>query len=166
MDDVARSVGLNKGTLYHYYPSKAAILADIYGETVDAIAERVRTVDAAEDPEQELAGAVASMLEVVTTRPAFAAVYFQESPFLAEWLGPDELAAIQLREQVLARHLEDIVARGVRAGVFRDVSPRVATFGIIGMIGWTCRWYRSDGPHDADAIAQQYAEMVLHGLRA
>ena len=61
-----------------------------------------------------------------------------------------------------------IVQEGIDNGTIRPLtSARVIAFGIIGMVGWTNRWYVPDrSPESAETIGKAYAEMVLQGLSA
>ena len=61
-----------------------------------------------------------------------------------------------------------IIEQGYADGSFRNLgSSRVVAYGILGLVGWTHRWFR---PHDssvsADEIGKTYADMVLGGLVA
>lgn len=57
--DIAREVGISKGTLYYYYSSKADLIADItkvhVGRITDKIIEQVDAIKDHEDPEAVLA---------------------------------------------------------------------------------------------------------------
>jgi TetR/AcrR family transcriptional regulator, cholesterol catabolism regulator len=70
----------------------------------------------------------------------------------------------------LNREIEDaviaIVASGYAEGSLRDVGPpRIVAFGILGMLGWTHRWFNpTRSAESARQIAQSYAEMVVSGL--
>src|SRR3712207_3241878 len=44
MDDIAAGVKLNKGTLYHYFSGKAAILFDIYSEAQEQVVAAINAV--------------------------------------------------------------------------------------------------------------------------
>jgi hypothetical protein len=59
-----------------------------------------------------------------------------------------------------------IIEGGYADGSFRDIGPpRVVAYGILGMVGWTNRWFRPDqSPHDARTIGRTFADMVLGGL--
>lgn len=167
MDDVASTVGLNKGTLYHYYSSKSALLRDIYMTTVDALADITgdQGHEDHEDPEAEFRRLVHDVLEVITTNITFTTVYFQEGPFLGEWLTARDVAAIRAREAAFTANLEDIIVAGVRSGAFVDIPPKLATLAAIGMVGWVYRWYRSDGRYQAHEIADTYLSIFLNGAR-
>ena len=61
-----------------------------------------------------------------------------------------------------------IVQEGLDDGTIRPLaSARVLAFGLIGMIGWTNRWFVPErSPESAEWIGAAYAEMAVAGLRA
>ncbi|MEO0031458.1 MAG: hypothetical protein RIS94_1216 [Pseudomonadota bacterium] len=61
-----------------------------------------------------------------------------------------------------------IIEQGYADGSFRNIgSSRVVAYGVLGVVGWTHRWFR---PDQSDANAQEigniYAEMILAGLES
>ena len=61
-----------------------------------------------------------------------------------------------------------IVEAGYADGSLRDVGPsRIVAFGILGMLGWTHRWFHpTRSEESAEQIARTYAEIVVSGLAA
>ena len=61
-----------------------------------------------------------------------------------------------------------IIDEGYADKSFRNVGPsRVVAYGMLGIVGWTHRWYRP-GQSDVSAfeIGRIYADMILAGLEA
>ena len=48
--------------------------------------------------------------------------------------------------------------------MFRDVPPRLVTFGLLGMLNWLYKWYNPRGHWDADEIASAFWSLVEGGL--
>ena len=40
----------------------------------------------------------------------------------------------------------------------------MATFALLGVLNWMITWYRPNGRMRAEAIADQFADLVLNGL--
>jgi TetR/AcrR family transcriptional regulator, cholesterol catabolism regulator len=59
-----------------------------------------------------------------------------------------------------------IIEQGYADKSFRNVgAPRVVAYGVLGIVGWTHRWYRPDRSDvSAEEIGKTYAEMLLSGL--
>ena len=51
-----------------------------------------------------------------------------------------------------------------RAGVARQLNPRVAVLTLFGMMNWTYTWHRPEMDPQADALAETIAGMFLHGV--
>jgi hypothetical protein len=58
------------------------------------------------------------------------------------------------------------VRRGVVAGEFRTVDPKLAVFAILGAINWVARWYSPDGSIHPQDLGLHYADHLLRGLLA
>lgn len=57
MDDLAREVGVAKGTLYLHFPSKEEVVLSRIDRTVDRLVEELRAIAASErDPDEKLRG--------------------------------------------------------------------------------------------------------------
>jgi hypothetical protein len=57
-----------------------------------------------------------------------------------------------------------MIDRGVKAGAFRKVDSKLATFAILGAINWIARWYRPDGALRAPEPGAQFAAFLVGGL--
>ena len=70
----------------------------------------------------------------------------------------------------LSHRFEDaviaIVQEGIDNGSIRPLaSARVLAFGVLGMLGWTNRWFVPDrSSESAETIGAAFAEMVVRGL--
>ena len=60
--------------------------------------------------------------------------------------------------------VERIVAEGIRAGVFRDVPPRLVVFAILGMVNWVHKWYNPRGRWGAEEISAAFLSLIEGGL--
>lgn len=61
--------------------------------------------------------------------------------------------------------IEAILEEGIAGGTARPLAePRVLANKIIGIVGWTSRWYNPAKGEDPTAIGEAYAEIVLGGL--
>ena len=64
------------------------------------------------------------------------------------------------------RAVIDIIQEGYETGCFQDVgNAKVVAYGIIGMVGWTNRWFKPEKADiSASKIGRIYADMVIGGL--
>jgi AcrR family transcriptional regulator len=164
MDDVAEAAQLNKATVYHYYDSKAQILFELCLGALTDVLDKLQLTPQELPAAEALAEYTHVVFAVVAAAPTRALVYFQESPFLDEWLSRQQVDVIRQREHAFELHLRHIVEQGVTDGTFRDVDPRLATLAFSGMTNWFCRWYHRDGPLSADIIAAEFVDLTFGGL--
>lgn len=46
----------------------------------------------------------------------------------------------------------------------KDISPTVATFAFFGMVHYTVKWYRKEGPIGLDELANSFSEILTKGI--
>jgi AcrR family transcriptional regulator len=164
MDDVAEAAGLNKATVYHYYESKAELLFDLCVAALDDVLARLRAAGAELPPAQALEHYIVSVLSLIAEAPERGLVYFQESPFLDEWLSEGQVSQVRELEHSFEWHLRGITERGVEDGTFRHFDPRLVALAVSGMTNWFCRWYHPDGPQSPEEIAAEFTRLLRGGL--
>lgn len=157
MDEIAHEAGVGKPTLYRYFPSKDALFAAVFAETLavlegrlDAVLRRVPGVEA------RLHGLVAAMVPT-----------FRDHLVPVQFLDAEYATADQAKRRVFRQHkahvagcLATAIDDGVLSGELRGVDgARIADL-IIGMIWSAAASWQADD----DEIARQIADVVLRGL--
>jgi hypothetical protein len=62
--------------------------------------------------------------------------------------------------------IAELVQEGIDDGSLRPVGDATLVMhGIIGLINWTHRWYKPDGPYTHQQVAATFADMLLNGLQ-
>ncbi len=151
---------MSKPTLYGYFRSKEDLLAAIFHRTMSLFEERLAAIQRRRlGPVEELREVVRHHVGSVIAERSFLSVFFGEEANLPPRLG----RAITQRKADYDRRLEAIVRRGQRAGMFRDVKPRLLVFALLGMSNWVYKWYDPTGRWDADAIAEGFIALVEPG---
>jgi AcrR family transcriptional regulator len=134
LDDVAKAAGITKGTIYLYFPSKAALYTAMLKTRVNAIMPPVELPLDGRDTRQSrtrLLGLGQRLYRFFRT-PAFLAMY--RSVVSEAFLFP-EAAATLYREGILPanQRLATIIQRGIATGEFRNVDPLIAARAFVGM---------------------------------
>jgi TetR/AcrR family transcriptional regulator, cholesterol catabolism regulator len=163
MRDIAKALDLQGGSLYAHIPSKEAVLAAIVEEAADGFHAAVRPI--AEGPgsaAERLRAMIAAHVGVVTGGRDRAKV------FLFEWtfLGPERRQAVARSRAAYQAYFERVIGEGVAAGELDAPDPRLAAVFLLSAMNGMAHWYRPDGPLGPDALAEQYADLFLGGLRA
>lgn len=162
LDDIGESLGVTKGALYYHIKNKEEILKLIFMTVLTVSEEPLRQIAQAElPPDEKLRRAVAHHVAVAADRSPAMTVFYREDVHLT---GPfaREIAA---RKKAYERLFEKIIEEGVTLGRFRrDIDPKIATFGILGMCNWLSQWYRQGGAYNPQQIANFFSQMAEYGL--
>lgn len=159
---VIAQAGVAKGGFYHHFPSKEALLYEVYGDLItrqlaamdDILARRLPAADA-------LRELITDLVESTAASAQQALVFWREQHRLG-----DERTADYRRAR---RRYHDSVARLIRtaqaSGEFAPVaSPETITFTVFGMINELPLWYRPNGRKRPVQIASELADFVLAAL--
>ena len=141
--DIAAKARVSKALLYHYYPSKSALLYDIIREHLAYVADALAASDdPSAPPERHLYQLVRATLIAYRDADALHKVQLNE---LGK-LGENE----QREVRSLEREIAEITARAVRR-----VNPRMfdgdssllkpATMSLFGVLNWAYLWFRDGG---------------------
>jgi AcrR family transcriptional regulator len=158
--ELARAVGLQKPTLYHYFASKDEILFSIHEGFIDLLIERQEARSGLTGAES-LREIMCDVLGLMDTHRGHVRVFFEHY----RELSPDHQATIARKRDAYQALVEEVIARGVRSGEFRDVDPRLTTLAVFGMCNWAYQWYRSDGPLRSRELAELFFDLLFNGLR-
>lgn len=165
MNDVAAALEFSKGGLYHHFQSKDEILFQIMDHALDITEQRVvNPVREIADPEQRLRTLIRLHIEVVlSARDREITVMLHENHQLPAALQ----RRINVRKKKYVEFVEQLIAEVQSA---RDaggrVSPRAATFAMVGMINWLYQWYKPEGQLQASQLADQFTELLFGGIFA
>ena len=162
--DIAEEVGILKGSLYHHFESKEALL---YLVVKEPIAQMHRTIAAIAEADltatEKLRRAIAAHLEA----------FDRHYPHLFVYLRERESVKRRFREMIgfspkeYERCWQQIIREGVEQGEFRsDLDIQVASYGVLGMLNWLYKWYDPQGRLNVREVAEQFTSLALAGLAA
>jgi AcrR family transcriptional regulator len=159
--DIAESVGLLKGSLYHYIRSKEELLARLFE---GALQETVRELDAIATTDASATERLRLMVRAyalsVTANLDSVGIY------LREWrsLPPPELARVRVRRRAMRSLFETVIADGARKREFAAGDAKIAALAILGMVNWIYEWYRPRGRLRPEALADELAERAVRSV--
>jgi TetR/AcrR family transcriptional regulator, cholesterol catabolism regulator len=163
MNDLAATLQLSKGALYHHFQSKDEILFHIMNDALQITEDQVKKpVLALSDPEERLRTCIRLHIEVVLrARDREITVMLHEN----QPLSPELRKRINARKKEYVRFVEALIADVQRArGSRSTVDPKVAAFALLGMINWIYQWYRPDGSITEQELVDQFTQMVFSGV--
>jgi AcrR family transcriptional regulator len=163
MQDIATAVGLTKAGLYHHVGSKDRLLFEIMNYGMDILDETVvQKVKDIADPREKLRQTIIGHIDlIVRARDLEITVILHENRSLKGALRKK----INARKKAYIQLLEDLITQVQKqAGGEPLVSPRLAAFGLLGIINWLYQWYDPEGPAPQDQLARTYLDFFFRGL--
>lgn len=167
LGDIAVESGADRASLYYYVGSKEELFHEVVQEAVQANLRKAHAIrDGEGSAPQKLRRLIVELMQSYEEHYPILYVYIQEN--LSQVPETHESWARRMRrvnkeyEEVVIRLVQD----GYDQGTMRPVAPPwIVAYGIMGMVGWTNRWFNpEDARASATEIGQAFAETVLGGL--
>jgi AcrR family transcriptional regulator len=162
LQDIADRLGMLKGSLYYYIQSKEDLLFDVISSVHrNGIAVIRACAEGPGDPLELLEKVIVGHVEHTCANLVPTAVFLHELAALPAARRMEILGSEHAYQGVF----RDLVERGRQDGLVRpDVEPRLAALSILGSANWVYRWFRPDGPHTAEEIGAQLADMAVRAI--
>jgi len=165
MNDVAATLKLSKGGLYHHFQSKDEILFEIMNHAMDITETRVLApVRGIADPEERLRALIRLHIEVVLSPVdrEITVMLHENHP-----LPPVLRKRINIRKKDYIHFVENLIAEVQKNRQAKGaVSPRAAAFALLGMINWIYQWYKPEGELQTHNLVPQFTSLVFGGILA
>jgi AcrR family transcriptional regulator len=162
MQDIASSLGLYKGSLYHYIGGKQDLLVQVFERAMDALLVDVEQIvaDASLSPSAQLRKVIQAHVCAVASNLDALSVYLHEFRALAD----EALGNVRAQRERYRALVSATIERGVHKGEFSVPDVDIATLGLLGMCNWLAQWYRPGGRLSPDQIGEYFADLLLGGL--
>jgi Transcriptional regulator len=162
MSDVAKAVGLTKAGLYHHIASKERLLFTVLDYGLDLTDARVvEPLKQIEDPVDRLTKMIELHLRVVLEERNVEITGLLHE---CRTLSSIDRAKINRRKKAYVQMTVDVISEVLEKHRIRSVNPKIAAFGLLGMLNWTYQWYKPDGTITAEAIVKHFTEIFLNGI--
>jgi AcrR family transcriptional regulator len=154
MQELAASMDLATGTLYHYFGGKEALLTAICDQLMEPLLIQATELLAGDrDAEAQLRALVALWVSHVVAHRDHMLVFQQERHLIE---SGEQWRKVRASRKAFERLAADALARA-RPG--DDV--RLALLALLGMVNHTAQWYRPRGALSPQEIADGYVDLVL-----
>lgn len=161
LNDLARATELSRGALYHYFPSKEAILCGILDYHLH---EFLANVDAAMHSARV---AVKQLRAVTAAIVAFNTRSANEQMIILNdinQLSPVDCERMKGLERRILDRISDLLIRVDTGGKITAANKRIYTMMYLGIINYTFAWYDPQGRVKPDEYADLATDLFLNGL--
>lgn len=164
---IAEELAMDRATLYYYVGSKEELFDEVVTDAVRAnVATAQEIHDGPGSVPHKLHRLVTALMDSYARHYPLLYVFIQEnlshvSESRSDW--SQEMRGLNRRFEEL---LTGIITEGVQDGSLRRVSePWVMSYGVLGMVAWTNRWFNPEtSTVGAAEIGHAYAEILLRGM--
>ena len=168
IEDVARDVGMLKGSLYYYIKSKDDLLFQLLLAGIeDGDAYIAKHIDPTGDPLRQLERAIRAQIDYIIQNRVPFGLFLHEFDSLS---GKRQHKLIAVMSRYNNRFVE-LVRRGQQQGQLIEGEPWLIVNAILGMCNWLYRWYDTEpasggeNGSDPERVKEIFLRLILHGLR-
>lgn len=166
---VAAELDIDRASLYYYISSKKELFDELVRTVVERNLELVKQIEASDiSPRRKLRDLITALMTSYGDNYPLFYIYIREnlshvSDERTEWSRYMRKLNAETVDAVIS-----IIEKGYAEKSLRKVgSARVVAYGILGIVGWTHRWFRPDQSDvSAEEIGKTYAELLLAGLES
>jgi AcrR family transcriptional regulator len=162
VENVAKELGILKGSLYHYIKTKEDLLFQLLQETHDDVDRILAEVEAVEglSPLERLHLYVRRQVQYNIDALERVSVYYHDVDQLSEQRRKEVFARRRVHDRFVAQLIADAQAAGEADP---DQDPKLLSPNIFATMIWVYRWYRP-GRYRRDQVAQACADFALRGV--
>ncbi|QFT62985.1 TetR/AcrR family transcriptional regulator [Roseivivax sp. THAF30] len=162
MSQIASEAGVSKSLLYHYYPSKDALIFAIIHTHMEAIDLRLSQVPRdGIAPRARLERLILVVLDAYRGADDQHKVQLNAGPALSD----EQMDRIKDVERRVVRHFTETL-REIRPDLDRPGAPRTmpVALSLFGMLNWVYMWFREDGAISREDYGRLATSLILGGV--
>lgn len=161
MDEIANGVGISKGGMYYYFPSKTDVLLFIVSNYMDEVLENLEEeLNRIDGREEKLRFIVSRHIELYAKNQAEAKVLLHE----AHCLPSKYFKLVAGKERKYYKIVSAVLPK-----LFKEPIPKgrltALTFILFGMCNWIYSWYDPKGYVNPQKLSEMIYNIFLRGLR-
>ena len=166
LNDIAERLDTDRASLYYYVADKQELFHETIKDVLDANLREAEGISVSDlKPVEKLAALVNTVLASYEENYPHMFVYIQED--MAQLVTEDSPWAAEMVKKTrrMERIFQSVIEDAIDDGDFRDdISPRVATYALFGMLNWTHRWYVPGRRFKASELARAFASIFADGM--
>jgi len=156
LDDIAQKLGVTKAALYHYFPSKHALLRECFARALEVsfvALEQARREG--RTGREKLNLTLRYYLKEMIDELSCCVVLMEENALLPE----DHAKLLQDRDR-FEQGLRELVREGIADGSIAPCDPKLAVFTLLGAFNWVPKWFDHDGHWSADQVSRALTDLL------
>jgi AcrR family transcriptional regulator len=164
---VADELGIDRASLYYYVSSKEELFDELVRTVVERNLELAKRIEASPmSPRRKLRELITALMSSYGEHYPLFYIYIRENLSHVDDKRSDWSRDMRQLNKETVDAVIAIIEQGYADKSFRNVgSSRVVAYGVLGIVGWTHRWYRPGKSNvSAEEIGKTYAELILAGL--
>ena len=161
MREIARELGMNQSSLYHYFKSKEDILFKLMNGAIDDVLATLKKICAADlAPEEKIRKVLGFYTRYYAGDRERLTLLINEM----NSLNNDYRLILVEKQREYVLLIKSILNELAEKGRIKEINPAVATFAFFGMVHYTVKWYNKNGPVSLDDLAETFVEIFTNGI--
>ncbi len=162
--DIARVLGIQQGSLYHYITSKDAALEEVCWVGVEGFISGCKDILASQmTAPEKIRACVANHLLPIIDHQDFVIVFNNERQHLPNPMRRRVGKSSRLYETMVARIFSDGIADGeLRADIDADLGARA----LLGLCNSATPWLKKPSQYSVDDVVNAFATILVSGVAA
>ena len=160
--DIADLLGMRQASLYYYFSSKESALEEVCAVGAAGFLENAEEIVKQDiSPEEKLRALCVSHVTPLENKADYVKAFLRER----KWLPTESRRRVGRLSRRIEAIFERTIRDGIREGSFRkDVKPRLAVLGLLGMLNAVPDWYDKE-KQSLQEVSDTFAELALASLR-
>jgi AcrR family transcriptional regulator len=159
--EIARELGMNQSSLYHYFNSKEEILFGLMNSAMDDALQTLEGICAESiSPEDKLDKVLGFYTRYYAGDQDLLVLLVNEMNSLGENYRPILIE----KQRRYVRLIQSILVELFEQQKMKDIHPAVAAFAFFGMVHYTIKWYHREGPIGLDELTAVFLEIFTKGI--
>lgn len=159
--DIAASINLTQGTIYHYVKNKEDLLFEINDRLINSVLQGRKEILELKCPSKDkLRRTIKEILTTIATYNDYISVFLKEYKNLSN----KNLKKISKKRDRYENMVESIIQEGIENKEFKKFDSKISTMALFGICNWATTWLRPNGRLPIDEIAEIFSTIYLEGL--
>jgi AcrR family transcriptional regulator len=158
LQKISDEVGLHKSSLFHYFRNKEELLLRILEHSTDEVSAELGKILEGQtiEPEEKLKRAIDNHLTLLSKNFDRVNVYLNQIGNLSK---KNQKIYLKKRKRY-EKDLEKIVVEMGKKGYFKGLDRKIVTLGLLGMLNWVAKWFKSDGRLTIQEVSHTFYGML------